>query len=149
MSILKIRTSRRPLYVEGQRTGSVDSGLAMEKAKKRKELASIKDARKLFRLVERDRNRSQDKKLRILADVDTRLEAARADLNRISYSKQLMVSREHEDIRISLKIASQISEHARSLVDIDKRLKFAREEVKDALSAKISVLRQQQGEAKI
>ncbi|KAM0799964.1 hypothetical protein BDR22DRAFT_889930 [Usnea florida] len=132
-SILKTRTSRQPLCVEGQRRRSEDSGGAIKKAERRKELASIRDARKLFRLVERAQTRWQDQKLRVLADVDTRLEAARAEYSRVSCIKKPM----------------QGWKYARSLMDIDKHLKFARKEVEEALSAKISVLRQQQGEAKI
>ena len=141
-SILKIGTSRQPLR------GPEDHELGIKKAEMRKERASIKDARKFLRLVESAKVQSQDSQSRLLADVDAHLTAARAEYKWVLFFEQTLVSYENEDIRITLRIFQQGLEQARSLVDIDKRVEVACEEVEEALSAKITVTRQQKEEEK-
>ena len=68
-----------------------------------KELASTKDALELFRLVERHYRQSQDKQARALADVNKRLEAARAEVEEALFAKDRGGEREKEEWEIERK----------------------------------------------
>ena len=117
--------------------------MGTQRAKTRKERQRIKNDQNLFRLVESARVEWQENHLRVLANVETRLNAARAEHKSVWNIKKLMVRQGNEDIRTSLKRSEEM-EQIHTLPNMNKRLEVAGEELEGALSAKDKLVRQQQ-----